>query len=435
MAQHKKSIKEYFDYLYSLERSGMKYSLSNITKLLKALGNPHKNLNFIHIAGTNGKGATASFAASILMEHGYKTGLFTSPHILRFNERIRINGNCIPDKYIKLFLDENTDLIRKIKPSFFEVNTALAFKYFYDNKVEIAVIEAGLGGRLDSTNIVKPVVSVITQIGMDHMQYLGNTINKIALEKIGIVKSGIDVIVSDNNAKLKKLFFGKIDKKHLIYLDDVTQFKSVKIVNNGLSFNVILDNEKLLNLYTPLPGKNQSRNAAAAILAAKIFTENSLNVSKIRTGLNNVKFNTGYYGRLEIIKHKGIAYTFDISHNPDGIKAAMDSLKHLKIDTVIFAMMGDKDYKTSVKQLLINFRRIIFTKPEYKRSLEPEILFEFALKNKRRNNQNIYFTNSVGKALKLAKEKAEKSKKILIIGSFFLVSDAVKSLRLEKHFK
>ena len=205
-----KDIREYFKYLYTLERSSMKYDLKNISLLLKELGNPHRNTKYIHIAGTNGKGAVASFLSSILTEYGFKTGLFTSPHILRFNERIRINGKTIPDSYIKTFLDENKKMIEKVMPSFFEVNTAIALKYFSDKKADIAIIETGLGGRLDSTNVIIPELIIITQIGIDHTDYLGKTLVSIAKEKMGIIKSGIDVVVSDTNKELRKLFEKKV---------------------------------------------------------------------------------------------------------------------------------------------------------------------------------------------------------------------------------
>jgi len=412
----------------------MKYDLKNIAILLKAIGNPHKTLKFIHIAGTNGKGATASFAASILMEQGLKTGLFTSPHILKFNERIRVNGKCIPDSYIKQFLNDNINLIKKIKPSFFEVNTAMAFKYFHDKKVDAAVVEAGLGGRLDSTNIIIPKVSVITQIGMDHMQYLGGTLRKIALEKIGIVKKGIDVIVSDNNKPLTALFKSKIEKKHLHFIDGMVRISSFDENEKGTKFNVTFKSGNIIPLFTPLHGDYQLRNAVTAIEAVKQFTNNGVTDSAIRKGISHVIKNTGYFGRLHSVKGKGIKYIFDISHNPDGIKAALGHLTKDKIKTVIFAMMSDKDYKSSIKEILKSFKHVIFTQPAYKRALSPDIMMKYAQKLHLRNNQTVFGTEDVSEALEIAKKLEGKKGNVLIIGSFFLVSDAVKALRLQKYF-
>ncbi len=429
-----KTVSDYFKYLYSLERTGMKYDLNNITLLLKALGNPHRDLKFIHIAGTNGKGATASYAASILMEQGLKTGLFTSPHILEFNERIRVNGKCISDNYVKNFLDSNFRIIKKIKPSFFEVNSAMAFKYFYDKKVDAAVVEAGLGGRLDSTNVIIPEVSVITQIGMDHMQYLGGTLRKITLEKIGIVKKGIDVIVSDNNKPLKRLFKSNIEKKHLHFIDEMVRIISFDKSDKGTKFSVKYKSGKSITLFTPLQGDYQLRNAVTAIESVNRFTYNEVTVAAIRKGISRVIKNSGYFGRLQTINTKGGKYIFDISHNPDGIKAALNCLRTKKIETVIFAIMSDKDYKSSINEILKHFKYILFTKPDYKRALPPEIMMQYARKQRLRNSQTIFRTENVKDALKIA-GKIERGKGgILVIGSFFLVSDAIKALGLLKYF-
>src|SRR4030095_1428686 len=341
-----KKINEYFNFLYKLERTGMKYDLKNITLMLKALGNPHKKFRSIHIAGTNGKGATASFIASILIEHGFKTGLFTSPHILRFNERIRINAKCIPNSYIKNFLNENLKLIKKINPSFFEVNTALAFKYFADKKVDIAVVECGLGGRLDSTNVLIPDVSVITQIAIDHTQFLGNTLEKIASEKIGIVKKGVDTVVSDTNNSLMHLFKKKIASERFFYLNYQAKISNNKVTSGKSTFTVKIKPDLNITLSSPLLGDYQPRNAACAILAVNSFmANNNLKPSPalIRKGISNIKKNTEYKGRIEFIKHKDRIYIFDISHNPAGIRSALKTLKNTKIDLIVFGMMADKD--------------------------------------------------------------------------------------------
>ncbi|HMQ80486.1 MAG TPA: folylpolyglutamate synthase/dihydrofolate synthase family protein [Ignavibacteria bacterium] len=424
-----KNINQYFQYLYSLERAGMKYDLSNITTLCKALGNPQDKFRSIHIAGTNGKGATASFTASVLMEHGLKTGLFTSPHILQFNERIRVGGKCISNTYIKKFLEKNIKLIKRIKPSFFEVNTAMAFKYFADKKVEAAVIECGLGGRLDSTNILKPVVSAITQIDMDHMQFLGNTLREIALEKLGIVKNGVKVIVSDNNRKLVSLFHKSITENELLYIDDIARMKVLSNSNGKLKFTITPKSKKSITLTTPLPGKYQVRNAAAGYFIVKQFlfeTGNKFHLGKFKKGISDVKKNTGYFGRLELIKKNGKQYLLDVSHNPDGIKNAITSVKNtgFKPEVVIFGIMSDKDHNNVLKQLLPFSKNIIFTKPDYERAQEPGILYSDSLKIKGTNN--LMLDNCVKGALKIADKL--NYKRIMILGSFFMVSDALKAL-------
>lgn len=428
-----KDINEYFQYLYSLERAGMKYDLSNITKLCKSLGNPQDKFRSIHIAGTNGKGATASYTASVLMEHGLKTGLFTSPHILQFNERIRVNGKCIGNTYIKKFLEENISLIKKIKPSFFEVNTAMAFKYFADKKVDAAVIECGLGGRLDSTNILHPVVTAITQIDMDHMQFLGNTLRKIALEKLGIVKKGVKVIVSDNNRKLAKLFHSFVPRAELLYLDDIAKLKVLSISGGKLRFAIIPKSGREIHLSTPLPARYQIRNASAAYFIIKEYLEKiemQFRPDMFKKGISNVKKNTGYFGRLELIKHGGKQYLMDVSHNPDGIKNAIRSIKDIafKPDVVIFGIMSDKDHHGALKELLKISRNMILTKPDYERAQEPGVLYIDSQKISRSNN--LMLDDNVRGAIKIAGKM--KYKRILVTGSFFMVSDALKALGIKQ---
>lgn len=427
-----KSINEYFKYLYTLERSGVKYDLKNITAILKSLGDPHKRLRFIHIAGTNGKGGTASYIASILMEQGYRVGLFTSPHILKFNERIRINGKCIPDKFITDFLDTNEKLIRKIRPSFFEVNTAIAFKYFSEKGVDIAVVEAGLGGRLDSTNVIIPELSIITQIAMDHMQFLGNTLEKIAIEKIGIVKPGVDVIVSDTNKSLKNVFKKKIRKSNLMFVDDYIKLLES---SNKTSFSAVLtENHKVFNFKSVQTADYQIRNAITAILAVHKYTKGSISSSAVKQGIQNVKSNTGYRARLERIKVKKMTYIFDISHNPDGIQSAINNLKGKQPNILIFAIMEDKDYERAVKIATRHFNRIIFTKPEYKRALDPEIMKNIANKNAVNKRKWFDSVKNVREALELAEKETKRNGTVLITGSFFLVSEAIRDLKLNKYF-
>lgn len=436
-----KDIREYFNYLYTLERSSMKYDLKNISVLLKELGNPHHNTKYIHIAGTNGKGAAASFISSIFTEHGFKTGLLTSPHILRFNERIRIDGKMIPDSYIKNFLDENKKLIEKVKPSFFEVNTAIALKYFSDKKTDIAVIETGLGGRLDSTNIITPELIVITQIGIDHTDYLGNTLKSIAKEKMGIIKPGIDSVVSDTHRELRGLFMRKVGEEHLFLLDKYVKSKILGIEKGNTKFEtgIRLNNKKyIFKLSTPLPGSYQVRNFSSALLASTLYLNKlriSIDPTKLQKALQNVKTNTGYRGRFEKVKLNGINYILDVSHNPSGIEAALSNFRIRKPDVIVFAMMNDKDFKSAIKEIIKTKSKIIFTQPVYKRAVEAKRLFETACKLKISDLNKLYVESNVKIAVKLAGESAGRNGNVLIIGSFFLVSEAIKSLKIQPLFK
>ncbi len=435
-----KNIREYFNYLYTLERSSMKYDLNNISQLLKALGNPHEGIKFIHIAGTNGKGGTASFLASILTEHGLKTGLFTSPHILRYNERIRINGKPISDGYVKNFLDETKKIIQKVRPSFFEVNTAMAFKYFADKKVNAAVIETGLGGRLDSTNIIQPQLAIITQIGIDHTDFLGKTLKLIAKEKLGIVKPGIGVIVSDMNSELRKLFNENIEKNHLFFLD---KYANCKLIKNSLTEIHFRSQIKLsdevynFSLVSPLPGKYQLRNINTAILASLLYFKKSglkFSINCVRNGVTNINQNTGYRARFEAVNINKTKFIFDISHNPSGIKEAISNFGSTKPAVIIFAMMADKDYKSALKILVAKNSILIFTTPEYKRALPAETLYKYSLKIKPTGKNKFYLNEKVGDAVESAQRMAGNNGKVLIIGSFFLVSEAIKALKIQRHF-
>lgn len=433
-----KRIDDILNNLYKLERSGIKYSLDNITRLMAGLGNPHKKLKIVHIAGTNGKGAVASFAASILQENGFKTGLFTSPHILKFNERIRINGKTIPDRYIKDFVKKNKKLIDNVKPSFFEVNTAIAFKYFADKKVDVAVIEAGLGGRLDSTNIIIPVVSVITEIGIDHTDYLGRTIKEIAEEKAAIIKPGIPAIISDTHKGLRPIFKNRRTNSDIFFLDEIAGYRIVNTRLNGSLFTIpgIRDTFEI-----PLTGDYQVRNAVTAIAAAEVFFRETgykpVSAKQFKKGLMNVKRNTGYRCRLEFLKHRNKHWILDISHNPDGIKAVMNSAKPLlrkfRKRVVIFGMMKDKEYRASLKALADLADFLILTKPDYERAMAPETLLKYARMNGLDMKAGICIAGSVNDAIEKAQEITGKRDVILVIGSFFLVSDVIKVAGIAMH--
>lgn len=433
-----KDISDYFRTLYNLERVDIKYDLKHITALLKHLGNPHKNIKFIHIAGTNGKGATASFLASILMEHGLKTGLYTSPHLFKFNERIQVNGHFIADNYIKSFIDANLKFLIKIKASFFETTTSMAFKYLFDNKVDIAVIEVGLGGRLDTTNVIDSEICIITQIGIDHTQYLGKTLKSIAKEKIGIVKKSKNVVISDIHKELVPLFNKSLKNKNVFYIDKYVKPISINEKRNRISFklNSIINNYLSPTEYhIPLNGAHQVRNACTALLASKLYLDlinKKYSVRKSRNGLNNVIKNTFYHGRFEFIKHKNKKYIFDAAHNPDAIKSTVEHLKNIKIDAVVFAIMNDKDYITALNNLVNLNTSVIFTQPKYQRARDPKDLYEYYIKIPSVNKNKVFLKSNLNDSLKLARGFSTNKGNILVLGSFFLVSEAMRILGLQK---
>lgn len=435
-----KNINEYFLTLYKLERTRIKYDLKNIKKLLHELGNPHLDTKFIHIAGTNGKGAVASFLTSILIEHGFKTGLYTSPHLLKFNERIQVNGNFIPDSYIKSFVDNNLHLFKKIKASFFEVTTALAFKYLSDQKVDIAVIEVGLGGRLDSTNIIDPELCIITQIGIDHTQYLGKTLKSIAKEKIGIVKESKIVIISDTHKELYPFYKKYLKSNSIYFLDAHIKSKLLSERKNNIKFETHFinqrENKSAIIFNIPLNGVHNIRNASTALLTAEVYLKSikrNFSIQKLKRALRNVKQNTYYHGRYEFIKNNGTNFIFDVAHNPDAIKSSVINSKYYKINAVVFGIMNDKDYKTSLQYLKELQSPIIFTKPSYERARDPEDLFKYYIKINPPVKNDVILEKNLRNALKQACTFNTKDGFILILGSFFLVSESIKILKFQHY--
>jgi dihydrofolate synthase / folylpolyglutamate synthase len=409
------------EYLFSLERIGIKYDLKNIRKLSALSGNPYKKLRAIHVAGTNGKGSTASIIASILKESKYKVGLYTSPHVVDFRERIRINGKMISKDYVINFTNKYYKDIERIKPSFFEATTAMAFKYFADNKVDFAVIECGLGGRLDSTNILNPLMSIITSISVDHTEYLGNTIKSIAMEKAGIVKRGVPCVTGNltyyQSAIIKKVCK---EKKSVMIDSNVITLKSKFIPNTGYALS-FPEEEMIL----PLFGKYQLKNLKTvfAVFVVLIGLEKvQFRISEFKNGLLNIEQNTGYNYRFRKIADKP-QIVLDVSHNAEGLNTLKESLKMLKYKKliIIFGMMLDKEIGKCINELEKLNGFMIFTKPDYKRAGEPKDFAEHLSKKSK-----YVIKDSVKESYEYAKALAKKDDLILVTGSFFMVSDFLK---------
>ncbi len=345
------NIEESLDKLYSLQKFGIKLGLSNVTDFLNRLGNPQNNFKSFHVAGSNGKGSTTSFIASILMEAGYKVGLYTSPHFIRFNERVKIGNIEINDRYIFEFITENYNYIIERKLTFFEVTTALAFKYFSDNKIDYAAVETGLGGRLDATNVIDPVASIITSISLEHTDILGETIEKIAVEKAGIIKAG------------NKVFIGKLPDEAIKVIADRCNQLNSELIPLGTSLQekekyveLITPDKHLLRIAPPLKGKFQEYNSA---LAANCIL-NSIPEIKIETilnGIRNVEDNTGIQGRYEVYSNVP-KVIFDSSHNPEGVENFVETFgkesPRYKKRIIMFGAMRDKDI-TSMLGILKNY--------------------------------------------------------------------------------
>ena len=292
--------------LFSLQRLGIKLGLEHTFRLLDVIGNPQENLTMIHVAGTNGKGSTCAMIASILHASGKNVGLYTSPHLIRFNERIRINGYPIPDKQIITFMKKVGPVIQEIESTFFETTTAMAFDYFKEQKVDVAVIETGLGGRLDSTNVIKPKVTVISHISMDHMDILGKDIEKIANEKAGIIKNNVPLIIAEQTPKVKNILLKKA-KDERVPVTELGTISNISVTTSGTTFQYKYD-----QYFTSLIGEHQALNAGLAIECINQF-EPKLQNQMIHYGLRKVD----WPARIQQLDDR---LYYDVAHNEDSIK-------------------------------------------------------------------------------------------------------------------
>lgn len=421
------------DYLYKalpmfhrVGAAAYKPDLTNTIKICNRLGNPQQYIKCIHVAGTNGKGSVSNMIASVLQEAGYRTGLYTSPHLKDFRERIRIDGKMISKKYVCSFVEKYQRDFNKIQPSFFEMTVGLAFEYFYEKKVDIAVIETGLGGRLDSTNVITPLISIITNIGYDHMNLLGNTLPKIAKEKAGIIKKNIPAVLGEEKKETINLFRSTAKKqKATLYIaskDYKTTVSSSK-KNNVLTVDVH-HNKKIQykNLQLDLTGYYQLKNCCTVLQSLEVLND-VLPVSEknIRKGLANVCANTGFAGRWQILSQKPLTIA-DTGHNVDGIKEVLQMLKKQKYKKLHFVlgMVNDKDISIILK-LLPQKADYYFCKADIPRGLDASLLKEEAIQYKLKGE--IY--SSVNNALKAAKKNAGVNDLIFVGGSTFTVAEVV----------
>jgi dihydrofolate synthase / folylpolyglutamate synthase len=341
------------DFLYTrlpmYQRVGvaaMKYSLDNIIKLMDKLGNPQKKIKTIHIAGTNGKGSSSHMLSSVLQEAGYKTGLFTSPHLKSFTERIRINGGEISELEVVDLVAEIEALVDEVQPSFFELTFAMAIQHFYHEKVDFAVIEVGLGGRLDSTNIILPEISLITNISADHTQFLGTELPGIAREKAGIIKHGVPVVISEYQSEVAGVFIERADEmgSKLCFADSE---RHIEQAADDRSNVIGADGILLEGLKLDLKGAYQYHNCLGVLaLLDELKRSSAINLSDeiIRRGLGNVVTNTGLKGRWQIINNRPITI-LDTGHNKSGIQVIIEELDCLKYEHlhIVWGMVDDKD--------------------------------------------------------------------------------------------
>ncbi len=380
--------------------SAYKKDLTNTILLAQHLGNPERKIKTIHIAGTNGKGSVSNMLASVLQQAGYKTGLYTSPHLKDFRERIKINGKDIPEDFVCRFINDNKPFFESQQLSFFEMTVGLAFDYFAEEQVDVAVIETGMGGRLDSTNIITPLVSVITNIGLDHTQFLGTTEAEIAGEKAGIIKQNIPIVIGEYTADTKPVF---------------------ERVANELNAPIYFAQDEVQELYpSDLTGVYQVQNQKTVLQTLEVLQQYfQIPEEAIRQGLLNVVANTGFMGRWQQIHTNPIAIC-DTAHNPDGLKLVMGQVLQQKYETlrVVFGVVNDKDL-SNILPLLPKEARYYFCKPDVPRGLEASVLQSEAAGYGLLGE--IY--PSVATAYQAALKESNKNDFIYIGGSTFVVAE------------
>jgi len=421
------------DYLYSrlpmftrLGAVAYKKDLHNTIALCNYLNNPQDKFKSIHIGGTNGKGSTSHMLASILQDAGYKTGLYTSPHLIDFRERIRINGEMIDQDYVVNFTENITSVIEELSPSFFEVTVGMAFAYFAEQEIDIAIVEVGLGGRLDSTNIITPELSIITNISLDHTNLLGNTVQEIASEKAGIIKEGVPVIIGEYDSATANVFIDKAKALNspIRFADQFLKISTSNVLGDILTASVSDHNSKIYHdLELDLTGSYQLKNVLSVLEAVKLLQDEGYKIpeSAIYSGLKNVKVNTGLQGRWQVLGTVPFIVC-DTGHNEAGIKEVIKNLNSLHYDQlhIVLGMVKDKDISAVLSQLPKK-AMYYFCSPQLERALSPEDIQEQA--NSYGLLGNAY--TSVFNAFTAAKENASKNDVVFIGGSTFVVAEVL----------
>ncbi|MGB1931648.1 MAG: bifunctional folylpolyglutamate synthase/dihydrofolate synthase [Flavobacteriales bacterium] len=392
-----------FSQLPMYQRTGSisyKADIGNIVQATERLGNPHRNFKSIHIAGTNGKGSTSHLLASVLQEAGYKTGLYTSPHLKDFRERIRINGEMIKQESVIQFITDNKDWFSQIGMSFFEMTVALAFHHFAKEKVDIAIIEVGLGGRLDSTNIIQPELSIITNIGLDHTELLGDSIEKIAREKGGIIKPSTPILIGRKQHQTEAIF------------DEIAQDNHCKLY---YAENCDIDSD--------LKGDYQNENKNTAYTAIKILRTQAWNIldKHIENGFKNVQKNTSLLGRWMTLGQSP-SIICDTGHNVDGVKRIVEQIKKINYNElhIVFGVVNDKSID-SILKLLPKKAQYYFCQAQIPRAMHIDLLFTKAQEHQLTGN----CFKSVADAFKSARSVAKENDLIFIGGSTFVVAEII----------
>ena len=425
------TFQETIEYLYQqlpvfhrIGKKAFKADLNNTIKLCEHLDNPQHKFKSIHIAGTNGKGSSSHYLASILQSAGYKTGLYTSPHLKSYTERIRINGIPIPENEVVSFVEKNKNFLEELKPSFFEMSVGMAFEYFAKEQVDIAIIEVGLGGRLDSTNIITPLLSLITNISFDHTDILGDTLPKIAFEKAGIIKSNIPVIISERNSETEDVFVEKANNENapIYFAEDYFKVEDFEERNLLLEVDILkLNTNQKFKIQSQLIGEYQSKNILGVLKTIDILNQSEFRVSAnaISEGIKNVITQTGLQGRWQVLSKHPLMIC-DTAHNVAGITQIIKSLKKIKYEKLwmIIGFVSDKDI-SGIMELLPKNANYIFCEANIPRALDSKELLNhakiFGLVGEEIKNVN--------DAINFVKSKASSNDLIYIGGSTFIVAE------------
>ena len=422
------NYQETLDFLYEqlpmFQRVGdqaYKKDLSNTLALLESIGNPHHSLRSIHIAGTNGKGSVTHILAAVLQETGLRVACYTSPHYKDFRERIKINGELIPEPFIVEFVSKNLQSIQKIQPSFFEITVVMAFAYFAEAGVDVAVIETGMGGRLDSTNVITPLLSIITNISFDHQQFLGDTLAKIAFEKAGIIKPSIPVLIGELQSETHPVFIKRAheDKSDLYYAKDLVTIQDFTSSFSGSSFKLVFE-DKILELKTDLSGEYQEKNIRTALAAIELLRDQfSIDDRVIINGLQSVRTKTYFLGRSMQLNEKPLV-VLESAHNEAGIKELNETLGKTEYNKLhfVYGTVADKDL-SQVFSLLPVDASYYFCQANIPRAMPSNLLIEKArLYGLQGSNYP-----SVELAYRAALQQASQDDMVLVSGSIFVVAE------------
>lgn len=416
------NYKEALEYIHTTYRFGRKLGLENISKLLELLGKPQEKLNIIHVAGTNGKGSTCSFISRILQEGGYKVGLYTSPFLETFNERIRINGEDIKDDdlgRVTAIVKEKADEMVASgynHPTEFEIVTAIAFYYYYEQAVDYLVLEVGMGGRFDATNVIRPLLSVITSISLDHIDYLGDTLGKIAYEKAGIIKENIPLVLYPQEKEAESVIEEVAASKNaLVYKVNSDQIKIKETSLEGQTFEI----PEFGELKTSLIGEHQVKNAFTAFTAISLLRKNGVKLEDeaIRRGIEN----TRWAGRLELMK-KNPTIIIDGAHNEEGAQAlgrAIDDYMGDKNIKLVLGMLSDKDVDKVTSILVPRVKRVIATVPDSDRALSADELKAKILKFEK----EVISIPNISDAVDYSIKESNKDDVIIFAGSLYMIGE------------